>query len=117
MRSKILGALPWLHQVIVGNIIYRKMVRTLEGQGTLKFSTDEIFCLRFEVWETINDHLTTVREKINERMTTASRSKDQDCPFWVLGGDDPTEADATVFGFIVSSLVCDASVALPFLNG
>lgn len=28
-------------------------------------------------------------------------------PFWVLGGDDPTEADATVFGFVSSVLVCE----------
>lgn len=28
--------------------------------------------------------------------------------FWVLGSNEPTEADATVFGFVISVLVCDA---------
>ncbi|KAI8316017.1 hypothetical protein K4K61_011964 [Colletotrichum sp. SAR11_59] len=30
-------------------------------------------------------------------------------PFWILGGSEPSEADATVFGFIASGLVCNAS--------
>lgn len=103
MRSKILGALPWPLQVIVGSIVYRKMVRTLEGQGTLKFSTDEIVNLRSEIWDTLNNYMSGI-----------SLPEDQDSPFWILGGNAPTEADATVFGFISSNLICDASVALPF---
>ncbi|KHN97270.1 glutathione S-transferase [Metarhizium album ARSEF 1941] len=36
---------------------------------------------------------------------------DDDAPFWVLGGSRPTEADATVYGFVVGALVCTALVA------
>jgi len=34
--------------------------------------------------------------------------KKGDGPFWALGGDEPTEVDATLFGFIASSLICEA---------
>jgi hypothetical protein len=102
MRPKILGALPWPLQVIVGNLVYKNSVRSLEGQGTLKFSTGEIASFRSAIWDTLNSHLSAI-----------SRPDDQETPFWVLGSDAPTEADATLFGFIASSLICDASVA-PF---
>lgn len=97
MRSKILGALPWPLQVIIGNIVYKKTTRSLEGQGTLKYSTDEITSFRYEIWDMLNSYLSAI-----------SRPDDQETPFWILGGDAPTEADATLFGFIASNLVCDA---------
>ena len=101
MRSKILGALPWPLQFIIGNIVYKKTMRSLEGQGTLKYSAEEIASFRYEIWDTLNSYLSAV-----------SRPEDQKTPFWILAGDAPTEADATLFGFIASSLICDASVAL-----
>jgi hypothetical protein len=101
MRSKIFGAFPWPLQVIIGNIAYKKTVRTMEGQGTLKFSTDEIVSFRHEIWDTLNNYASAM-----------SHADDKETPFWILGGNAPTEADATVFGFIASSLVCDALVAL-----
>ncbi|KAJ5177091.1 uncharacterized protein N7482_002968 [Penicillium canariense] len=98
MRSKILAALPWPIQVIVGNIVYNKNVRTMEGQGTLKFSTAEIASFRHEIWDTLNNYV-----------KATAHAEDQDGPFWILGGDGPTDADAVLFGFIASSLVCIAA--------
>ncbi|KAJ5947838.1 hypothetical protein N7466_000853 [Penicillium verhagenii] len=96
MREKILGALPWPVKAVVGNMIYRKNVRNMEGQGTGKFSEEEIAAFRLEVWDTLN-------AAISE---TYTQHRDEDGPFWVWGGDNPTEADAVVYGFIVSALTC-----------
>ena len=99
MRDVILAALPWPVRVVVGLLVYRKVTRTLTGQGTMLFSTEEIGSLRGEIWERINGALVEAR----------SRHGGQG-PFWVSGGEEPTEADATLFGFIVSGLVCYAYV-------
>lgn len=77
----------------------------MEGQGTLKFSPDEIASFRSETWDTLNNYASAM-----------SHPDDKETPFWILGGNAPTEADATVFGFIASNLVCDASVLLYYLN-
>ncbi|KAB8255711.1 hypothetical protein BDV32DRAFT_161667 [Aspergillus pseudonomiae] len=98
MRDVILAALPWPVRVVVGLLVYRKVTRTLTGQGTMLFSTEEIGSLRGEIWERINGALVEAR----------SRHGGQG-PFWVSGGEEPTEADATLFGFIVSGLVCYAA--------
>jgi hypothetical protein len=98
MRTKILGALSWPLQVVVGNIVYTKITRTLTGMGILKFSADEIGNFRREIWETVNNQLTAAR----------AQSRDRQGPFWLYGGDAPTEADTVLFGFIVSGLVCTA---------
>jgi hypothetical protein len=66
--------------------------------GILKFSADEIGNFRREIWETANSQLTAAR----------AQSRDRQGPFWLYGGAAPTEADAVLFGFIVSGLVCTA---------
>lgn len=100
MRSKILGSLSWPLQVIVGNIVYTKITRTLTGMGILNFSADEIHEFRREIWETTANQLVAAR----------AQSRDREDPFWLWGGDTPTEADTVLFGFIVSGLVCTAYV-------
>lgn len=98
MRSKILGSLPWPVQVIVGNIVYNKNVRNLQGQGTGTFSGEEIGAFRAEIWESVNALVSAAH----------SLHRDREDPFWVWGGDAPTEADTVVFGFVISGLVCKA---------
>lgn len=100
MREHILSALPYPMRVVVGLLIYRNTTRTLRGQGTSRYSADEIRSFRREIWEGINDLLISARATAIVGAT--------DWPFWVLGGERPTEADATLFGFIVSVLVCTA---------
>lgn len=94
MRSQVLGSLPWPVQVVVGNMIYIKITRTLSGMGILKFSADEIAEFRREIWEAASNQLVAAR----------AQSRDRDSPFWLWGGDTPTEADTVLFGFIAGSL-------------
>ena len=100
MRPKVLAALPYPVQVLVGQLSYRKMSATLYGQGTGRFTAEEITKFKKEVWENVNAIL-----------TASSRKRGSGAPngmFFVLGGNGPTEADTTLFGFIASGLVCAA---------
>ena len=103
MRSKVLSALPYPLQLLVGLFIYRNMKSALYGQGTLRFTPEEIDKLRREGWESIDELLSASKRKRSE-----NDDKDSTLPFWVLGGDTPTEADTTVFGFVSSLLVNEA---------
>ncbi|KAF2676409.1 hypothetical protein K458DRAFT_322126 [Lentithecium fluviatile CBS 122367] len=97
MRDHVLWSMPYPMRVIIGILAYRGNVRKLHDQGTGRFTDAEIRALIREVWEGISGMLEDSMRK----------AKDRDC-FWILGGNEPTEADATVFGFIASVLVCDA---------
>ncbi|KAF4629526.1 hypothetical protein G7Y89_g8625 [Cudoniella acicularis] len=100
MREHVLQALSYPMRVFIGLIIYRKTTATLNGQGTGHYSGEEIASFRKEIWESINALLTESKSKA---------SRDEGKPFWVLGGERPTEADTTVFGFVVSVLICAAA--------
>lgn len=100
MRPKALAALPYPVQVLVGQLTYRKMSATLYGQGTGRFTAEEITKFKNEVWENVNALLTVSSQKRG--------SGSSDGMFFVLGGNEPTEADTTLFGFIASGLVCAA---------
>lgn len=82
----------------MGNIVYRKQIRTLHGQGTLRFTAEEISAFRREIWAKLNGLLEAAR----------ARRREREGPFWVWGTDGPAESDAALFGFIVSALICDA---------
>ncbi|PSK55204.1 hypothetical protein B9Z65_2593 [Elsinoe australis] len=101
MRSHVLAPLPYPMQVIIGMLAYRGNVRTIYGQGTGRLSGEEIAASRAEIWESLNGMLVESRQK---RLSNAS-----DKPFWILGGERPTEADAVLFGYISSVLVCKAA--------
>lgn len=103
MRSTILAALPWPIQTLVGLLVYRKVIRKLQGQGTLTFKDEEIAFFRQDIWKHINGLVAVAHAK------HASRKG----PFWVWGGSAPTEVDAVLFGFIASGLVCNAYVSRP----
>ena len=101
MRSHFLSALTYPVQLVVGLLAYRKVQQTLYGQGTGRFSAEEIRSFRQQVWEYVHALLIASKGK-------SSEAGDGDAIFWVLGGDGPTEADTVIFGFIVSALVCTA---------
>jgi hypothetical protein len=105
MRPGVLSALPYPIQLVVGLLAYRQNMQTLYGQGTGRFSPEEISSFRLQIWESINALLVSSRSK--SKAASAS-----DCTFWVLGTEEPTEADTTVFAFICSALVCPAYVCL-----
>ncbi|KAK8045620.1 glutathione S-transferase [Apiospora rasikravindrae] len=102
MRDHVLGALPYPLRVVVGLLAYRGTVATLHGQGTGRYAAEEIAAFRREIWEAVDALLTASRNK------SLSQDRPKGKPFWVLGGEEPTEADATVFGFVVSALICTA---------
>ena len=87
-------------QVIVGALVYRKMHSTSYGQGTGRLSPGEIAELKKEVWDSIDALLAISKNQM--------KKDGEDETFWMLGGNGPTEADTTLYGFVASSLVCDA---------
>ncbi|KAI6081614.1 hypothetical protein F4821DRAFT_248979 [Hypoxylon rubiginosum] len=100
MRDHALWSIPYPVRVLVGMLVYRNITATLHGQGTGRFTADEIAAFRFEIWEGLN------------ALLVASRSKHKNGnsgPFWALGGDHPTEVDTCLFAFIVSLLISTAS--------
>lgn len=98
MRPGTLAALPYPMQVVVGAIAYRKTHSTLYGQGTGRLTPKEITGLKTQVWESVEAMLSEARGK----------SRGKKGLFWLLGKNEPTEADTTLFGFIASGLVCAA---------
>lgn len=99
MRPGVLAALPYPVQLVVGLLAHRGVMRTLYGQGTARFSREEISSFRRHIWENVNALLVASRGKRTET----------DATFWVLGGEGPSEADATLFGFIAAGMVCEAA--------
>lgn len=88
-------------QVIVGLIAHRKITQTLYGQGTGRLSAEEISMLRHQAWESVNALL--VEAKKNK-----SKEGLGEGVFWVLGGNEPTEADAVLFAFVATGVICAA---------
>ncbi|KAI0433780.1 hypothetical protein F5Y09DRAFT_44050 [Xylaria sp. FL1042] len=109
MRDHVLWSFPWPVRVLVGAMIYRGTVATLHGQGTGRFSPEEIAFFRREIWESFADLVLESKTKTEATATSSSTSTSSNGePFWVLGGPEPTEIDATLFGFIVSALLSTA---------
>ena len=98
MRPHVLQALSYPMQLIVGILAYRSFTATCQGQGTGKFSPEEMAGFKKEVWQSVEALLGESRRKMSRK----------DGTFWVLGGPTPSEADTAVFGFIVSVLCCAA---------
>jgi len=72
-------------------------VKIFHGQGTGRFSDEEVRVPREDIWTRLNGLLGESRRQ----------RKGEECfwCFWCLGGDEPTSCDATVFRFISSVLV------------
>lgn len=92
-RDQALASVPTPVRFFVGQLVYRKVCRTLYGQGVGRYSSDEVDMFRIEIWSSVNDLLADIPVKPE----TAE-------PFWCLGGSEPTEADITIFGFVSSIL-------------
>ncbi|KAI1475601.1 putative glutathione S-transferase [Daldinia eschscholtzii] len=99
MRDHVLWPIPYPMRIIVGLLAYRANLAMLNGQGTGRFTEEEIAKSRREIWEAISAQLITSR--------SSSKGGNNE-PFWVLGGEQPTEADTCLFGFIVSAWICTA---------
>jgi hypothetical protein len=102
MRDYAMAGVPFPLRTFFGYMAYRGNVRKLQDQGTGRFSDDEVRDFRRDIWEAVNGLLEDSRRKAGEDKSSGN------C-FWVLGGSEPTEADATMFGFAVSALMADAA--------
>jgi hypothetical protein len=109
MREGALAALPYAARLIVGPLAYRGVTRMLHGQGTGRYTDDEVREFKREIWENVNELLVEARGR---KASLAARNEDSNAPFWVLGRAEPTEVDATLYGFIAAGLVCEAYVSL-----
>ncbi|EED17539.1 glutathione S-transferase, putative [Talaromyces stipitatus ATCC 10500] len=101
MRDGVMASIPYPIRVIVGYIAWRKTNTTLHGQGTGRFSLEEIHSFRSKIWHDIDNLLAESRHKTSA--AAAGRNV-----FWALGRKGPTEVDTSLFGFIIGGLVCDA---------
>lgn len=106
MRDHALSSIPWPVRVLIGQIVYRTHKAMLYGQGTLRLSDEEIRASKREIWDSINSVLVAVRS--SKVAGSAGDTDSKARPFWFLGGDEPTEVDTTLFGFIVSVLLSTA---------
>ena len=101
MRDHVLCTVPWPLRIGVGLLAYRKENQTLHGQGTGRFSAEELSAFSHSVWENANALLVDARKR-------KTGNGEADALFWALGHDEPSEADATLFGAIAGSLLADA---------
>lgn len=97
MRSNVLGEVPWPLQLLVGWLARRRVTVGLHGPGAGRLTGEEVLTFQEEAWEAVNALLSKARQSVGG-----------DGLFWIVGGSEPTEVDATMYGFIVGALVCDA---------
>ncbi|PVH98107.1 hypothetical protein DM02DRAFT_616049 [Periconia macrospinosa] len=95
MRDKVLAAVPFPQRNVVGENTKNEIIRKLDYQGIGRFTYAEMRELIEEIWTALNALL----------QESKSKAEPGEC-FWLLGGSEPTEADATVFGFSISSQRC-----------
>ncbi|KAK0735376.1 hypothetical protein B0T21DRAFT_289712 [Apiosordaria backusii] len=111
MREGILGSggagLTWVMQWLIGGKIYKDITRTLYGQGTGRYSAEDVRTLKEEVWESVNAFLVEARRETLARRGGQDEKNGE--PFWILGGEGPTEADCTVYGMVAGRLMCSTA--------
>lgn len=98
-RDEVLGTLPYVMRVFVGNMIYQSVKATLYGQGTGRYSDEQVRVFTEEIWGRIDKLLGESRRK------SAKNGKGKGECFWCLGGDEPTVCDTSVFGAVCGTLV------------
>lgn len=89
---------PGFIRGIAGFSVYNYCRLMLYFQGTGRHSVEEAKKLKQTAIETLGNYSAAAHEK---RLETKATSDNYE-PFWILGGDQPTEADFTVFGFLAT---------------
>lgn len=106
-RDKIFESKPYPVRLLLGQLAYRKFSLAAYLQGSGRHTREETTAATREIWNTINDLL---EERRRGKVSAGGEGKGE--PFFVLGGEGPTAADASVFGFVVSNLICKSYVSL-----
>lgn len=97
MRDYSLSKTSMPLRYMVGLLAHRSIVKRLFEQGTGRFSDEEVHAFRKDIWAGMNGILED----------SLRNAKEKNC-FWVLGGNSPSEADATMYGFAISALISPA---------
>jgi glutathione S-transferase len=106
-RDYIMRDVPYPVRVVIGLLAYRGNMRKLREQGAARFSGEEILGFKREIWGVLDGVLRKSREEfLNGRQGTR---KETSC-CWVLAGENPTEVDACLYGFVASVMVCESGV-------
>lgn len=95
-RDLALWALPFPVRYVVGWMISSQISKTLYGQGTGRFTVEEVETFKYDAWQALNDIL-----------SPSAKSSTDGEPFWILGNNKPTQADMVLFGFVTSVLLSE----------
>ncbi len=93
------ASLPWGIRHLTGIAIGGFSWLMLYFQGTGRHKPDELKALRQEAIAALSDYA---------EAAYAKSEKDSNRPFWILGGEKPTEADFTLFGYLAAVMVSKA---------
>jgi hypothetical protein len=96
MREKLFGHLPFGAKQVTGLLTFQFVKMMLYFQGTGRHSAEEVRHFTEEAVGAIAGLAEAAYERVGK---TGSG------PFWILGGEKPTEADFTVFGALSGYLV------------
>lgn len=84
---------------VVVAFVFRYARFMLYMQGTGRYAADEVARLRDEAIGALADFAEAARGRRGEDEDGVRR------PFWILGGEKPSEADFTLFGYLSGMLV------------
>lgn len=73
--------------------VWREVKAALHGQGTGRYTADEVRTFERELWNSIE-----------VMVAEAGKEKRGDELFWILGGDQSTEADTSLLSQIAAHL-------------
>lgn len=90
-----LASIPYPIRLFVGWMVHSKISRTLYGQGTGRYTVAELNSLKKEAWTSLDE------------LVADSPGRGRGL-HWILGDQNPTEADACLYGFLASSLTSPA---------
>jgi hypothetical protein len=94
------GYLPWGVRHVAGFFIKRYCWAMLYFQGTGRHSPNEVRQFLEESIGAMEDYAQAARAKLD----VTSKA-----PFWILGGEKPTEVDFVLFGYVVNLLQITAT--------
>lgn len=92
-----LSSIPYPVRLVVGGLVARGVTKQLHAQGLGRHSVEELDQMSEEGFAALNDFYTA-------RTSKSSNSQEGSIP-WIFGGDHPSEADASLYGLLVSALV------------
>ncbi len=90
--------IPYPIRVVVGFFVRRTLARNYDGQGVTRYTDQERKMISKESWRAVNDVLVANNK--------SRRNGGAVC--WVLGGDRPLEADASLYGMLASVFIASA---------